>query len=136
MKSKFIKVIFIILAFIFLALGIIGVIIPVMPTTPFLLAASFFFAKGSDRFNKWFISTRIYKNYLEDFLKSRAMTKKGKNKILIPVSIMLAISFFSIANIYVKAIIVFLFFFKEYYFRYHIRTIKETKDEAVIETTD
>lgn len=123
MINKFKNVIFITLGFIFVGLGLIGVIIPVMPTTPFLLAASYFFAKGSDRFSNWFKSTKLYKNYLEDFIETRAMTFKAKQKILIPVSIMLIISFLSIKSIYVRGVIVFLFLFKEYYFRFHIETI-------------
>lgn len=134
MKNKLKKGIFIILAFLFVGLGIIGVILPVMPTTPFLLAASYFFARGSDRFNSWFMSTKLYKHYLEDFLKSRAMTLKAKLRILIPVSIMLIISFFAIKNVYAKGVIVFLFFFKEYYFRFHIETITE-ESEIKLERT-
>ncbi len=127
MKNRIVKIILIILAFIFLGLGIIGIVFPVLPTTPFFLAASFFFAKGSERFNRWFTSTKLYKNYLDDFIKNRSMTSKAKLKILIPVSIMLIISFLIIENIYAKGLIVFLFLFKEYYFRFHIKTIAEKK---------
>lgn len=133
MRKKVIKVIFIILAFIFVGLGILGVILPILPTTPFLLAASYFFAKGSDRFHNWFISTKLYKNYLQDFIETRAMTLKAKLKILIPVSIMLIISFFIIDNLYAKGLIVFLFLFKEYYFRFHIETISEDRKSKLEE---
>ena len=125
MKSKVIKVLLVILGFICVGLGLLGVILPILPTTPFLLAASYFFAKGSDRFNDWFMSTKLYKKYLQDFIETRAMTLKAKLKILIPVSIILILSFLSIKNIYAKGLIVFLFFFKEYYFRFHIETISE-----------
>lgn len=120
--------ILVILGFIFVGLGLLGVILPILPTTPFLLAASYFFAKGSDRFNDWFISTKLYKNYLQDFIETRAMTLKAKLKILIPVSIVLILSFLSIDNLYAKGLIVFLFLFKEYYFRFHIETISEEKE--------
>lgn len=125
MKQKLLNYIYLLLAFTFLGLGIIGIALPVLPTTPFLLAASFFFAKGSKRFNKWFMSTNIYKNHIEEFLNSRAMTRKAKLRILIPVSIMLVISFLTISSSHVRVLIVFLFLFKEYYFRFHIRTIVE-----------
>ena len=55
--SKIKKFIYISVGLISFALGAIGVVLPVLPTTPFLLLASFCFAKGSDRFNTWFINT-------------------------------------------------------------------------------
>ena len=87
------RILFIVLGFIFLGVGAIGIVVPILPTTPFLLLASFFFAKGSKRFHDWFLSTKLYKKYLESFVKSRAMTLKGKLTILIPVSCMLIITF-------------------------------------------
>ncbi|HIT43929.1 TPA: DUF454 family protein, partial [Candidatus Avacholeplasma faecigallinarum] len=45
------RIIYCILGFITLGLGIIGVVLPIIPTVPFLLLTSFFFSKGSKRFN-------------------------------------------------------------------------------------
>ena len=124
MKSKIIKLLCIALAFLFLGLGILGIILPILPTTPFLLLASFFFAKGSDRFNKWFISTKIYKNHLEDFIKTRAMTLRKKLCILLPVSTMLIITFILIDSLYARIGIGLVMIFKYYYFFTHIKTTK------------
>lgn len=49
-----------------------------LPTTPLLLLASFFFARSSERFENWFRSTRLYHKYLENFLERRAMTLPAK----------------------------------------------------------
>ena len=125
MRSKVLKILYIGLAFIFLGLGVLGVMLPVLPTTPFLLLASYFFAKGSERFHKWFISTKLYKNHLEDFIRTRAMTLKKKLSILFPVSTMLIITSILIDNIYVRIGIFLIIILKYYYFFAHIRTIKK-----------
>ena len=78
MKWSIGNIVYIILGFVFLAIGGIGALLPILPTTPFLLLASFFFTRGSKRFNNWFISTKIYKNNIESFIQSRSMTLKVK----------------------------------------------------------
>ena len=119
------RILFIVLGFIFLGVGAIGIAVPILPTTPFLLLASFFFAKGSKRFHDWFLSTKLYKRYLESFVKSRAMTLKGKLTILIPVSCMLIITFIFVDNIYARIVLVILFISKYVYFFTQIRTVSE-----------
>ena len=74
--NKLKKCLYITVGLIAFSLGAIGVVLPILPTTPFLLLASFCFAKGSDRFNNWFTNTKIYKNHLENFIQERAMTLK------------------------------------------------------------
>lgn len=117
------KILYIALGFIFFALGAVGVFIPVLPTTPFLLAASFFFAKGSQRFNRWFLSTKLYKNHLESFVATRSMTLKTKICLLAFASTMLLIAFFMMRNIYGRIFILCLIAFKYYYFIFRIKTI-------------
>ena len=119
------RVLFIALGFIFLGIGAIGIAVPILPTTPFLLLASFFFAKGSKRFHDWFLSTKLYKRYLESFVRSRAMTLKGKLTILIPVSCMLIITFILVNNIYARIVLIVLFISKYVYFFTQIKTVSE-----------
>ena len=123
------KVVLIILGFISMGIGIVGIVVPILPTTPFLLLASFFFAKGSKRFHDWFISTKIYKKYLESFVKSKAMTLKNKFTILLPVSLMLIITFIFVNNLYARLVIVILFIGKYLYFFTQIRTIAKEETE-------
>ncbi|OLS03214.1 YbaN family protein [Tissierella creatinophila] len=125
MRVSFLNIIYIILAFVFLGLGFIGIFLPVLPTTPFLLLASFFFAKGSPKFNKWFISTKIYKNHLEEFKRTRSMTLRKKLLIVIPVSIMLITTAILMNNMYLRLLILFLIMFIYYYFSFRINTLSE-----------
>lgn len=116
------KYIFIFLGFLCLATGAVGVVLPVLPTTPFLLVASYCFAKGSSRFNNWFKSTALYKNNLESFEKNRSMTLKTKLCILIPVTILLIAAFFMMHNIYGRFTIAILIVIKYYFFLFKIKT--------------
>ena len=123
------KVVLIILGFISMGIGIVGIVTPILPTTPFLLLASFFFAKGSKRFHDWFISTKIYKKYLESFVQSKAMTLKNKFAILFPVSCMLIITFIFVNNLYARLVLIILFIGKYLYFFTQIRTIAKEETE-------
>lgn len=125
MPPSFLNIIYITLAFCFLGLGFIGVVIPVLPTTPFLLLASYFFSKGSPKFNRWFLSTKLYKNHLEEFIETRSMTLKKKLCITIPVSMMLFFTAYNMDKTYTKVIIVSLIIFIYYYFTFQIKTVKD-----------
>lgn len=76
------------------ALAMVGVVLPILPTTPFVLLAAFCFARSSDRLNAWFKSTKVYKRVLEGYVKKREMTVKAKLSIIVPVTILLGIACF------------------------------------------
>lgn len=124
---KLIKIFYVVLGFLSLGLGMIGVVLPVLPTTPFLLLTAFCFVKGSKRFDKWFKGTNIYKNHLESFSKNREMTLKTKVKILLFADFMLMFPLIMSDSIHLKIFIVVLICFKFYYFIFKIKTVKENK---------
>lgn len=119
----------VILAFISLGIGCVGIVLPILPTTPFLLLALFLFAKGSERFHKWFMSTGIYKKYLEDFVATKSMTKEAKTKVLAIVTTLLVIGF-CFSPGFAKIIIAVVLVFHWVYFLFGIRTV-EKKEAAV-----
>ena len=124
------KYLFITVGLICVALGAIGVIIPILPTTPFLLLASYCLARGSERFNNWFINTKLYKKHLESFVKERAMTLKEKIGLLAFADFMLMFPLIILDNLFIKLFIIGLILFKFYYFTFRIKTIK--KDVKII----
>ena len=119
-----IKLLWLMIGIVSMVLGASFTVLPVLPTTPFLLLASFCFAKGSDRFHKWFIGTKLYKKHLESFVTSRSMTLKTKLCILLPASAMLILAMLAMSNIYGRVFIVFLIIFKYIYFFTRIETVK------------
>ncbi len=122
------KAVFITLGFLSVSIGAIGAVLPVLPTTPFLLLGSYFFAKGSDRFDAWLKGTKLYKNNLESFEKNKSMTRKTKIYLMTLSSSMIWLSIFVVDKIYLKAMLVMIDLFKYYYFIFVIKTEEEPED--------
>lgn len=120
------KYLFIGLAFISLAIGTLGIFLPILPTTPFLLISSFFFAKGSTRFHCWFTRTSLYKKHLVPYVQNRSMTLKTKLSILLPVTGMLLLVIITVENLHVRIAIGCLLVCKYVYFFAKIKTKKES----------
>lgn len=121
------KALFVSLGFLFFGFGALGALLPVLPTTPFLLAAAACFAKGSLRFNRWFLNTKLYKGHLESFLRERSMTLKTKVSLCAFATSMLLIAFFMMDNLYGRIVVLCVIAVKYYYFIFRIRTVKEEK---------
>ncbi|MDO4266361.1 MAG: YbaN family protein [Eubacteriales bacterium] len=122
--KRIINGICVVLAFVSLGIGCIGIILPVLPTTPFLLLAVVLFAKGSERFHRWFLSTRLYQRHLENFVVSRSMTRAAKIKVLATVTVLFLIGIW-FSPVFAKVIIAVVAVFHYVYFLFGIRTIPE-----------
>ena len=55
------KILWIVLGFLCLAFGTVGVVLPILPTVPFYMATVFCFAKSSTRLHHWFVNTKLYR---------------------------------------------------------------------------
>lgn len=128
--NKIKKTIYITVGLISFGLGAIGVILPVLPTTPFLLLASFCFVRGSEKFDRWFRETNIYKKHLENFVNSRAMTLKQKVCILLFADTMILGAMYFVDNLHARIAMAVVILFKLYYFTFRIKTIKVTGENV------
>jgi uncharacterized membrane protein YbaN (DUF454 family) len=127
------SILFFLLGFIALGIGIAGIILPVLPGGPFLLFASFCFAKSSKRIEIWFQGTSFYKKYVERFYKKTGMTRKEKIRINLIADAFIIFSVFYVDILPIQIFLVVLALYKHYYFIKKIKTIKLKQDEIVKE---
>jgi len=126
------RILYIFLGLICFGLAAAGAFVPVLPTTPFLLLASFFFSRGSARFDRWFTSTKLYQDHLDSFIKSRSMTRKTKVYILTLATIMMCIPLIFVPIVFVKVFMASMIVFMHYYFSRRIKTIKPSSGVITI----
>jgi uncharacterized membrane protein YbaN (DUF454 family) len=74
------------------AIGIIGIIVPILPTTPFLLLAAACYLRSSERFYRWLLNNRLFGTYIGDYLAGRGMPLKTKVFTLLLLWIAIGIS--------------------------------------------
>jgi uncharacterized membrane protein YbaN (DUF454 family) len=99
------RYLFIILGVIFLGLGVIGVFLPILPTTPFLLLTSFCFLRSSKRLYNWLINHRIFGLFIYNYLTYKAATRNTKIGTLIFLWVSLFISSLFISQISIKLLL-------------------------------
>ena len=125
MKLK--KIIYITVGCMGLALGAVGAVLPLMPAFPFLLLAAVCFGKSSERLDRWFKNTKLYKNNLESFVKGQGMTWKTKIKIMITVTVLMTIGFIMMNQVVVgRIVLACVWVFHIIYFIFCVKTIKNT----------
>jgi len=76
--SSFRKGIFVVAGTISLGLGALGVFLPVLPTTPFLLLSAAFYYKGSERMHRWLLNNKLFGNYIKNYKGGRGIALKAK----------------------------------------------------------
>ena len=116
------KILYIMIGCISLGLGIIGVILPIFPTVPFVLLAAFCFARSSERLDGWFKNTKLYR---ENNIKN-GMTKQAKIRIMCSVSLLMSIGFImmGLKGIVIGNIVLLIvWIFHMAYFTFGVRTV-------------
>ena len=126
------RLIFLILGLICLALGTVGVFLPVLPTVPFYMATVFCFSQSSQKLHDWFISTELYKKHLKSFVEKKGMLLKTKISIITTVTLLMGFGFFMMARkgIWIPCIILAVVWICHIvYFVFGVKTIKEENSE-------
>ncbi len=105
--SPIVKKALIIAGLIAVLLGTIGVFVPVLPTTPFLLLAAWCFGSSSDRFYHWLMNHRLWGKYLSDYTEGKGIPFRIKAGALTLLwAAILSSAYFAVENTLVRIILI------------------------------
>lgn len=109
MKNKFIRIALIILGSLFVLLSVLGVLLPLLPTTPFLLLAVVCYSKSSNRLHNKLLNSRFPGNYIRNYYAGNGIPMHAKLLIVTTLWLTMGYSyFFVISNIIVKFILILI----------------------------
>jgi len=77
-KNKLVRLIYVFIGSIFVGLAIIGIFIPGLPTTPFLILAAYFYIRSSNKLYNWLINNKILGIYIKGYLSGKGMPLRAK----------------------------------------------------------
>ena len=109
MEETLLKGILIVSGTFFLVLGIIGIFIPILPTTPFLLLAAACYARGSKKFYNWLIKNKWLGEYIKNYQEGRGipLTVKIISIILLWITIIFS-TIIIIPNYFIQIILIII----------------------------
>jgi len=108
--------------------GVIGIYVPLLPTTPLILLALFCFSKSSDRFHQWLVNTNVYKKYVKEFQETRAVSFANKIKILLFLYVSVGISIYFIDYRFIRLGLVGMLILQTYVLLFKVKTRKPKKE--------
>jgi uncharacterized membrane protein YbaN (DUF454 family) len=76
--SRAMRALFIVLGFAFVAIGVAGAILPLLPATPFFLLAAACFARASERFYNWLLNNRTFGPTIREWRRHRSIPYRTK----------------------------------------------------------
>lgn len=122
------KVLFISFGFLFVTLGVFGIFLPIMPTTIFLIIASYFFMKSSPELYEKLLNNKYLGKYIKDYKEKKGMPKKAKINAILLLWISITISgYFFTENIYLRVLLLIIAIGVTSY----IASIKSLKPEPI-----
>jgi hypothetical protein len=104
--SQSAKYFYLISGFILIAIGVIGIFLPLLPTTIFLILASICFLKSSPKANEWLRNHRVLGGYIDNYQNKTGLTRNSKITNIITLWTSISLSVFLLTDeLYIRIIL-------------------------------
>ena len=124
-SNPIIKALWVIAGSVFVVLGAFGVILPGLPTTPFLILAAACYIRSSQRLYDWLIANKTFGPYLRDYREGKGIPKRAKKIALIMMTIFVGYAvLFALDDLVVRAVVLILGLIGFFYVAYRVPSAK------------
>jgi uncharacterized membrane protein YbaN (DUF454 family) len=107
--KTWLRILLVIAGTVCVGLGIVGIFVPVLPTTPFLLLAAACYARSSQRFHNWLLNNKWFGSYIRNYLERKGITLRAKIITLSLLWITIGVSIaFTVETLALKLILVII----------------------------
>ena len=103
--ARFKKTLYIVLGSLSLAIGTIGIFLPILPTTPLLLLTGFFYLRSSDKLYQWLIHHPVFGAYIYSYVKFQAISMKTKISAITILWLSILFSIYLLDNIWLQSML-------------------------------
>ena len=118
--------------FLSISVGILGIVLPILDTTPFMLLGAYCFAKSSPKWHRWLLRHPIFGEYIAAFQEKRGLTLQQKRRIALTTTAMLSITAFLHGGIPVMQWVVGIIWIACMSFLYFSRTATAATGKSVL----
>ena len=107
-RQKLVRALFFVAGTVSLAIGTIGIVLPILPTTPLLLLALACYCRSSKRMTKWVLTNKYFGSYIRRYKEGKGIPIKTKIIAIATLWITISYSAFFIVNIWIVQLILFV----------------------------
>ncbi len=126
--NRYVRVLLMIAGTFFVAVGLIGIILPILPTTPFLLLAAACYSKSSERCHRWLLTNRLFGNYIRNYLQGKGIPMKVKLSTIAFLWLTISVSAFFFVEILWVRILLYVIAIGVTAHILTLRTLKPTRE--------
>jgi len=89
----------------FLVIGVIGIVVRLLPTTPFLVLSAACYSKSSRRYHRWLMNNRLFGDYITNYIEGRGISLRIKSLTLLALWVSILFSAFYVVDMFIVRIL-------------------------------